>query len=149
MKRLLVLIGYLALLGIAISTYPTLTKRKRLTYTLAISRLSSLPPEALNTNVGTAGFFLAQTFWVAFKASDKDIQHWIRASPALATNTPIAFKKLTSAPDTSSTDAPSWFRPASISKGICYRISQTQHANYGAVWIDEKAGVVYIKVAHK
>ncbi|WP_125916494.1 hypothetical protein [Hymenobacter coccineus] len=124
MKRLLLLLGYVALLAASILSYSVLTKRERLAYVLAISQLAPLPAKARTVQVDIESMFLAQTFWVSFKASGQDIQRWVRRSPALNNHDSVTIIKATVVDNMPLAGTPTWFKQAALPTGFYIRFRQ-------------------------
>jgi hypothetical protein len=140
-KLTIVLSG--AVLLVMLAGLSTHLKHSRIDGALATGRLSPLPAGAHAVQVDTEGNLFARSFWVAFEAPTQDIQLWIRQSPALAKGQPSACAR-----PVIFGERPPWFRPTSIRNGLLYQIPQDSLANYGTVWIDQEANIVYIKTSH-
>lgn len=110
---------------------------------LATGRLAPLPAAAHAVQVDTEGSLFARSFWVAFEAPAPDIQQWVEESPSLSRNPAGVCQR-----PVLSGEQPPWFGPTRIRNGLVYQIPQDKDANYGTVWIDQEANVVYIKTSH-
>jgi hypothetical protein len=117
------------------------TKDKKIEAALELGSLAPLPGSAKSIKVETSGGLFSRTFWLSFKADKEDIDKWTRGANILVRSKDTLYLRQRLI------DAPDWFYP-SAAKTTRFEIPQDQDANYGTLFIDEEANIVYVKTSH-
>jgi len=111
---------------------------------LAYGRLAPLPNAATDVRVDTEGSMFSRTFWLCFKADKALIDQWVAQSSSLSRQAPVVLPAASSLLG----EAPDWFDPRIIKRGMKFNIPSNEEELYGTVWIDYASGTVFIKTSH-